>query len=239
MANIALDGTAEELGISCANLWVQPSCESNGYDAVKAIDAFMADPHNAKLKEIPMGITFPSTKDRDHNNNSHHACQILVPCELSAFIEHVPRGGEHVPRGGEHVPRGGEHVPRGGEAAPGTYFTAAAGGATGWAKHAPPHAPRHDPAGYARLKAQWAATLTEALNMHYPRTRGRVAFCDISTPLSIEYYLRSGNGGELTRHVSPPSPAPISAVHLGELGAIGLDVTADRFFSSRRLISAN
>ena len=98
------------------------------------------------------------------------------------------------------MPRGSEDVPRGGEAAPGTYFTAAAGGATGWAKHAPPHAPRHDPADYARLKARWAATLTEALNMHYPGTRGRVAFCDISTPLSIEYYLRSGNGGD-TRHV--------------------------------------
>ena len=236
MANIALDGTAEDLGITCANMWVQPASEANGYDAVKAIDAFMADPHSAKLQDIPMGITFPSTKDRDHASPRHHACQILVPCELSAFIKHVPRGD------GETVPRGdGETAP------PNTYFTAAAGGATGWAKHAPPHAPRHDAAGYARLKAQWAAMLTEALNMHYPGTRGKVAFCDISTPLSVEYYLRSGNGGELTRHVAVTchkSPAPATC-HPGAATChyrpplVTPCHGSDRFSSSRRLISAN
>ena len=35
MGNITLSGTAEELGISSANMWIQPSSEANGYNAIK------------------------------------------------------------------------------------------------------------------------------------------------------------------------------------------------------------
>ena len=44
MANIALDGTADELGISSANLWLQPASEANDWDVFGGIDAFFDAP---------------------------------------------------------------------------------------------------------------------------------------------------------------------------------------------------
>ncbi len=41
--------------------------------------------------------------------------------------------------------------------------------------------------------------------------------------------------GEWRRATHPPRVTPISAVHLGELGAIGLDVTADRFVDAEEV----
>jgi hypothetical protein len=35
MANIGLKGTAQELGITVANLWLQPACKANGYSAIE------------------------------------------------------------------------------------------------------------------------------------------------------------------------------------------------------------
>lgn len=187
MANVALEGSAEELGISCANMWLQPAAEANGYDAIGAIDAFMKDPLGVPVEWMPMGITFPSCKDAAHRQPERHTCQVLVPCEWSAFAEHWPSDDCGARQ-------------------------ACFGGAAGWARHMPPHAPRRQPERYAALKQRWADRILELLCKHYPKLEGRVVFCDVSTPLSIEYYLRSGGGG-----------------------AIGLDVTPARFLDEAEL----
>ena len=89
MANIALDGTADELGISSANLWLQPASEANDWDVFGGIDAFFESPLDVPVAHIPAGITFPSVKDRSHagarQQPSHHSCQILVPACFEWF----------------------------------------------------------------------------------------------------------------------------------------------------------
>ena len=45
--------------------------------------------------------------------------------------------------------------------------------------------------------------LVTALNHHFPKTVGKLEFCDISTPLTIENYLRSGNGAAIGLDVTP------------------------------------
>ena len=75
-----------------------------------------------------------------------------------------------------------------------------------WARHAPPHVPRKEQQAYDALKQRWRERLLALLYRHYPRTKGRVVFCDVSTPLTLENYLRPGRGA-----------------------AIGLDVTPSRF----------
>ncbi len=42
-----------------------------------------------------------------------------------------------------------------------------------------------------------------ALHRHYPKTVGRVGHLDVSTPLSIENYLRSGEGASIGLDVTP------------------------------------
>jgi all-trans-retinol 13,14-reductase len=61
-------------------------------------------------------------------------------------------------------------------------------------------------AEYDAVKEQWRVRLLTELHRHYPKTEGRVEFCDISTPLSVEHYLPSSSGS-----------------------AVGLDVTPERF----------
>jgi phytoene dehydrogenase-like protein len=59
---------------------------------------------------------------------------------------------------------------------------------------------------YEALKEQWKQRCLEAVYRMYPLVKGKVNFVDVSTPLSIEHYLRAPNGG-----------------------AVGLDVTPERF----------
>jgi hypothetical protein len=114
MANIALNGTAAELGINDATLWLQPADSTNGYDALVGERAFFADPLGVPLEQIPAGITFPSVKGRDgHVARSpkaekekcvHHSCQILVPAEWAWFgPKHAPEEGEPI-NGSRHAP---------------------------------------------------------------------------------------------------------------------------------------
>jgi hypothetical protein len=65
MANVALHGSAEELGIGCQNLWLQPAGGHNGFDIFAGIDAFYADPLRAvgrAEEQLPLMLTFPSEK---------------------------------------------------------------------------------------------------------------------------------------------------------------------------------
>ena len=186
MANIALDGTADELGISSANLWLQPASEANDWDVFGGIDAFFESPLDVPVAHIPAGITFPSVKDRSHagarQQPSHHSCQILVPAcfeWFSALEEESGRGD------GRPEPLVGS-------------------------RHAPPHVFRSE--AYAESKAKWKRRLLELLHTHYPKPEGKVAFCDISTPVTIENYLRQGDGA-----------------------AIGLDVTPGRFVDANEV----
>ena len=139
MANIALDGTADELGISSANLWLQPASEANDWDVFGGIDAFFDSPLDVPVAHIPAGITFPSVKDRSHagarQQPSHHACQILVPAcfeWFSALEEESGRGD------GRPEPLVGS-------------------------RHAPPHVFRSE--AYAESKAKWKRRLLELLSL--------------------------------------------------------------------------
>lgn len=101
MANIGLRGSASQLGISCANLWIQPSNHANGYDALQGEQVFFADPLGVHPSLIPVGITFPSAKEESFTAAAtgtdatgevpHHTCQILALAEYDWFKQHLPK----------------------------------------------------------------------------------------------------------------------------------------------------
>lgn len=67
----------------------------------------------------------------------------------------------------------------------------------------PPHVARRKQAEYDEVKARWSARLLALLYQHYPNTRGRVEFCDISTPATLAYYLRAVGGAGVGLDVTP------------------------------------
>ena len=176
MANIALEGTADELGISESSLWVQPAHAANGYDSLRGEREYFADPLGVPVEGLPVGITFPSLKERAGGGGGGdaalHTCQLLVPAELKWFAAHLS-AHDHAA-----APRPSS-------------------------KHAPPHVARPNQAAYDALKQRWAERLRAVLHKHYPKTVGRVVFIDISTPLTIENYLRSEHGAAIGLDVTP------------------------------------
>ena len=78
--------------------------------------------------------------------------------------------------------------------------------------HTPPHVARRDQAAYDELKKRWGDRLLELLYSTYPATKGKVVFNDVSTPLTLETYLRANRGA-----------------------GVGLDVTPQRFVSAKEL----
>jgi len=84
MANIGLRGTAEELGLTCTNLWYHPTREDG--DMFGAISDFMADPMNPGHDPMLM-ITFPSIKSRKGGgtHGDKTTCQMLCMAEHEWF----------------------------------------------------------------------------------------------------------------------------------------------------------
>jgi phytoene dehydrogenase-like protein len=83
MANIGMVGTAAELGIDNANMWILP-VDADTDDHFDAVRTFWADPMHAPM---PAMVTFPSVKDKKTRNNERVTCQMLVPANWS----HVER----------------------------------------------------------------------------------------------------------------------------------------------------
>lgn len=161
MANMGLNGSAEELGITLANVWTQPCNEKANVSVSEGVRRYLADPLGVPVEEIPTMITFPSIKGRDKNikNTSNvETCQILCAADVKWFAKHAPSEEERAP----------------------AYKT---------------NALRRDPEGYAALKAKWADRLKAILERQYPKTQGRIAFVDLSTPLSIDHFIPSGGAG--------------------------------------------
>lgn len=71
MVNLGLKGSAEDLGLHCANSWFIPAEEG---DMFAALDKFWQDPVNEE--NIPMMISFPSMKDHLQQNATSHTCQV-------------------------------------------------------------------------------------------------------------------------------------------------------------------
>lgn len=70
-------------------------------------------------------------------------------------------------------------------------------------RHAPPHVTREEQVEYDKLKNQWSERLLALLHEHFPKTKGRVEFCDLSTTVTLEYYLRAFGGAGVGLDVSP------------------------------------
>jgi len=90
MANIGLRGTAEELGLTCANLWYHPTRDDG--DMFGAIDDFMSNPTDPSHDPMIM-VTFPSIKARDGTteNGDKTTCQILCLAEHAWFEQYADR----------------------------------------------------------------------------------------------------------------------------------------------------
>eukprot|EP01039_Chlorochromonas_danica_P000945 gene945-1027_t len=58
-------------------------------------------------------------------------------------------------------------------------------------------------AGYEQLKEMWKKRALSIFLRYYPKAAPYVTVCDISTPLSIQYYLRSPKGGAVGLDVAP------------------------------------
>jgi phytoene dehydrogenase-like protein len=87
MANIGLNGTAEELGLTCANLWYHPTRPDG--DMFGAIEDFMADPENPDHDPMIM-VTFPSIKAGDADSPKT-TCQLLCMAEFAWFEKYAGR----------------------------------------------------------------------------------------------------------------------------------------------------
>jgi phytoene dehydrogenase-like protein len=157
MANIGLRGSAEELGLTCANLWYHPTRPDG--DMFGAIEDFMADPSDPENDPMIM-VTFPSIKDRDGADSlpGKTTCQILCLADYQWFEKYA----------GKRTRQRGQE--------------------------------------YKALKAEWGDRLVELLLRFYPQLEGHIELVDVSTPLSIEHYLGTNEGG-----------------------AVGLDQTPERF----------
>eukprot|EP01059_Diplonema_ambulator_P014093 TRINITY_DN2491_c0_g1_i1.p1 TRINITY_DN2491_c0_g1~~TRINITY_DN2491_c0_g1_i1.p1 ORF type:complete len:616 (+),score=247.16 TRINITY_DN2491_c0_g1_i1:49-1848(+) len=84
MANIGMKGTAEELGITNANLWYVP-VDKDG-DMFEAMRTYYADP--IKAGEPPIMVTFPSVKDQSADKNANKTtCQMLIFAEYPQWKE--------------------------------------------------------------------------------------------------------------------------------------------------------
>ncbi len=90
MVNLGLDGTPEELGLTCANLWYHPTREDG--DMYAAVMDFTNDHEN---HEPMIGITFPSIKDQgdlpieEQKHPGKTTCQILCTVEYKFFEKYA------------------------------------------------------------------------------------------------------------------------------------------------------
>lgn len=111
LANLTLHGTAEELGISSANTWIQPSSAENNWDAIAGIDACIESPLGVDPRHLALGITFPSCKDVVHSakHPNLQTCQILAPAEWRHFARFQPAGTQAAAR---HAPPHAEREAR-------------------------------------------------------------------------------------------------------------------------------
>ena len=85
-------------------------------------------------------------------------------------------------------------------------------------RHAPPNLSRREHAKYDEMKAQWSERLLALLHRHFPGTVGRVEFVDLSTPLTVEHYLRAVGGAGVGLDVTPQRF--INADEIAELDAL-------------------
>jgi len=88
MCNIGLKGSAEDLGLTCANLWFHPARE-NG-DMFSAVEDFFADPSDPEHDPMIM-VTFPSIKDRSwkEEHPDQTTCQLLCMAKYSWFEKYA------------------------------------------------------------------------------------------------------------------------------------------------------
>ncbi|MBW2244508.1 MAG: NAD(P)/FAD-dependent oxidoreductase [Deltaproteobacteria bacterium] len=146
MVNIGLRGTAEELGLTCTNLWYHPT-RADG-DMFGAVNDFMTDPSNPEHDPMIM-VTFPSIKDRAGAEAypGKTTCQILCMADYRWFEQYA----------GRRTRRRGQE--------------------------------------YKALKAAWGDRLLGLLLRFYPQLEGHIELVDVSTPLSIQHYLGTDEGG--------------------------------------------
>ena len=87
MVNIGLDGCAEELGLTSANLWYHPTRPDG--DMFGAIADFMADPGNPDCDPMAM-VTFPSIK-AGQGGGPKTTCQLLCLADFAWFEKYSGR----------------------------------------------------------------------------------------------------------------------------------------------------
>lgn len=165
MANIGIRGTVSDLKLECANLWPQPA--GDGLSIFDGVRAYLDDPLGVPVEDIPMMITFPTIKDRNHTLNNpqlaeYQTCQILSLAKMEWFGT-VEKAVEQ------------EGVD---------------GRTPAW-KH-----PERD-VKYKELKQKWVDRFQEAFLKYYPQLEGKIEMFDMATPLSIEHYLPTGSGSPI------------------------------------------
>jgi len=177
MCNIAVEGSAEELGLDATNLWLQPCAASHGHSLAKGVQQYLSDPLGVPLEHVPLMITVPSAKDRTWHASKPNRTMIQTLA-----------------------------------LAPYAWFAAHQADERPAARHAPPHLPRLQQEQYDSLKAAWRERCLELVYTHFPKVRGRVAFADVSTPLTIEHYLPSTSGSAIGLDVVPARFTDLAAI---------------------------
>jgi all-trans-retinol 13,14-reductase len=86
---------------------------------------------------------------------------------------------------------------------------------------------------YAAAKARWKAKLLELLYKEHPLTRGRVAFADLATPLTTNFYLGTERGETygLAHSLARFSPEAQAALHTDVQGVARLHLVGQDAFA--------
>ena len=235
MANVVFEEgfSKEDLGISAATTWLQPSSVGTNFDAVFEIDEFMRSP--LRENKAAFGFTFPSCKDAKHTEEKKHTCQILAPARWEHFAPHKPKKTSSS-RVATEVTDMVEvtdvvdvtYVTCATDVTYATYATDVTYAADVTyatdvtcasdvadvadvvdvmdmlpSRHAPSKANKAESKSYLALKKEWEEKMMRELHNLYPKTKGKIKAVDISTPLSIENYIRSLEGSAIGIGVTP------------------------------------
>ena len=67
---------------------------------------------------------------------------------------------------------------------------------------------------YMKIKKQWKSKLMEVLLKRYPKFKDKIDFFDVSTPLSVKYYLNKSGAGAVGLDITPSRFYDLSLIHI-------------------------
>ena len=194
MVNMGFRGSAKELGFTCTNSWYIPTVEGNMF---ASLAEHWKDPTD--VEHIPMMFTFPSMKDHALQQGTKHTCQVIKhlllspPPPLSSSSSLLPVSpsmhaikAKSSPRSTEECRRLDSDISK---------WQVLIMVESKWFEQFKNSDFGKRPEAYDALKKKFSDAVVYRTERIFPGVKGRLDFVDVSTPLTIEHYLKTPSGG--------------------------------------------